>query len=142
VDRPIVVGTDGSESATKALGEAIRLAAGLQEPLHIVSAYKPLNLSGSKLPPEYAGTINAQSKVDAILADAQSRARAEGVKAEVHAVDGDPADALVDLAEKVEADLLVVGNKGLNSVKRFVLGSVPSKIVHSAPCSVHIVHTT
>ena len=64
------------------------------------------------------------------------------MKAELHAVTGDAANAIMSLAEEIDAGLIVVGNKGLGSLKRFVLGNVPSKIVHNSPCSVHIVHTT
>jgi nucleotide-binding universal stress UspA family protein len=141
MDGPIVVGTDGSDSAMMAVVEAIDLAKGLGRPLHIVSAYKPLPVSGG-LPPEFDGTVGALSQVEAVLADAASRARMGGVDPETHAVEGDPADALCNTAEKISASVLVVGNKGLNSVKRFILGSVPSKIVHNSPCSTHIVNTT
>jgi nucleotide-binding universal stress UspA family protein len=64
------------------------------------------------------------------------------VKASTRAVQGDPADAILDVADEISADLIVIGNKGIGSVKRFVLGNVPSKIVHNASCSTHIVHTT
>jgi nucleotide-binding universal stress UspA family protein len=55
---------------------------------------------------------------------------------------GDPANALLETAERVGADLLVIGNKGMSGVRRFVLGSVPNKISHHCPCSLLIVHTT
>src|SRR4051794_32613065 len=139
---PIVVGTDGSESATAAVLDAIKLAKALEEPLHILSAYKPVPTSGTDLPPEFAASVNSRSQVDSILTDVGSRANQAGVKAELHAVTGDAANAIMSLAEEIDAGLIVVGNKGLGSLKRFVLGNVPSKIVHNSPCSVHIVHTT
>jgi nucleotide-binding universal stress UspA family protein len=139
---PIVVGTDGSESATAAVIDAIKLAKALDEPLHIISAYKPVPMSGSDLPPEFAASVNSRSQVDSILNDVGSRSSQAGVKAELHAVTGDAANAILSLAEELDAGLIVVGNKGLGSLKRFVLGNVPSKIVHNSPCSVHIVHTT
>jgi len=141
VKGPIVVGTDGSETATKAVLEAIQLAKAFSAELHIVSAYKPVSVDASAIPAEFADSINSRSQVDAILDDVGSRARHAEVTVEVHAVTGDPADALLDLAEKVKADLIVVGNKGLGSVKRFLLGNVPSKVVHNSPCSTHVVHT-
>ena len=55
---------------------------------------------------------------------------------------GDPADAILDVAEEQGADLIVVGNKGMTGAKRFLLGSVPNKVSHHAPCSVLIVRTT
>ncbi len=139
---PIVVGTDGSDSATAAVLEAIELAKAFDATLHIVSAYRPLAVKASDLPPEFAGSVTSHSEVDNILNDVASRAKQAGVGTELHAVTGDPADAILSLAEEVDAHLIVVGNKGLGSIKRFVLGNVPSKVVHNAPCSTHIVHTT
>ena len=141
VNGPIVVGTDGSETATKAVLEAIQLAKAFDAQLHIVSAYKPISVSASDIPAEFADSVNSRSHVDAILDDMRSRANGAKVQVEVHAVTGDPADAILSLAEDVNADLIVVGNKGLGSVKRFILGNVPSKIVHNSPCSTHVVHT-
>lgn len=136
---PIVVGTDGSETATAALQEAIRLADKLGDELHIVSAYQPLT-SPAGLPAEYE--IRSDSAVTAVLDDAKARARVAGVTAEVHSRTGDPAEVLLDVAEEINASVIVVGNKGIGSVKRFVLGNVPSKVVHHSPCSTYVVHTT
>ena len=142
VNGPIVVGTDGSDTATKAVLEAIQLAKAFGADLHIVSAYKPISVSASAIPAEFADSVNSRSHVDAILEDMQARARGAGVQVEVHALTDDPADAILTVAENTKADLIVVGNKGLGSVKRFILGNVPSKIVHNSPCSTHVVHTT
>ena len=60
----------------------------------------------------------------------------------IHPVQGDPSDAILTTAEKIDADLVVVGNKGMTGKKRFILGSVPNNISHHAPCSVMIIHTT
>ena len=137
---PIVVGTDGSETATIAVQEAIRLASKLDQPLHIVSAYQPLSSSSVSLPAEYE--LRSDSAVSAVLDDATARARVGGVSAEVHARTGDPAEVLLDIAEEINASLIIVGNKGIGSVKRFVLGNVPSKVVHHSPCSTYVVHTS
>ena len=64
------------------------------------------------------------------------------LEVETHAREGDPADAILDVAEEQKADLIVVGNKGMTGAKRFLLGSVPNKISHHAPCSVMIIRTT
>jgi nucleotide-binding universal stress UspA family protein len=142
VKGPIVVGTDGSESATTAVLRAIELAKAFDATLHIVSAYRPVPIRTADLPPEFAATVNSRSEVDAILSDVESRARQQGVSVETHAVTGDAADALIEHAESINAELIVVGNKGLGSMRRFLLGNVPSKVVHHSPCSTHIVHTT
>jgi len=64
------------------------------------------------------------------------------MKVESHPTSGDPCDALIAVAQDVDADLIVVGSRGMTGVKRFVLGSVPNKIAHHAPCSVLIVDTS
>ena len=65
-----------------------------------------------------------------------------GVEVQTIARQGEPADAILDVAEEQNADLIVVGNKGMTGAKRFLLGSVPNKVSHHAPCSVLIVRTT
>jgi nucleotide-binding universal stress UspA family protein len=137
---PIVVGTDGSETATKALAEAIRLAGLLKEPLHVVSVYKPITGQGT-VPTEFQASVSPTSEVESVLADAVARARVGGVEATSHARTGDPAAVLLDVADEIGAGLVVVGNKGIGSAKRFVLGNVPGKVVHHSPCSTLVVHT-
>jgi nucleotide-binding universal stress UspA family protein len=61
---------------------------------------------------------------------------------ETFAREGDPADAILDVAEEREADLIVIGHKGMTGARRFLLGSVPNKVSHHAPCSVLIVRTS
>jgi nucleotide-binding universal stress UspA family protein len=139
----IVVGTDGSGSATNAVRSAISLAGPLQAKLVIVSAYA----DGSQRPAETEGApadIPVGPGVDAVaVVDAAAEvAEAAGVAVEREALVGDPADVLLSVAEQRGADLIVVGNKGMTGVQRFLLGSVPNKISHHSPCSVLIVHTT
>jgi len=64
------------------------------------------------------------------------------VNVNTYAREGDPADAILDVAEESGADLIIVGNKGMTGAKRFLLGSVPDKISHHAPCSVMIIRTS
>jgi len=80
--------------------------------------------------------------VDATLSDAADVVREAGLEVETFAREGDPADAILDVAEERDADLIVVGNKGMTGARRFLLGSVPNKVSHHAPCSVLIVRTT
>ena len=77
-----------------------------------------------------------------ILEGAAGPAQEAGVEVDTHPREGDPADAILDVAEEIGADLIVVGNKGMTGARRFLLGSVPNKISHHAPCSVYIVRTT
>ena len=146
----IVVGTDGSESAHVAVHRATQLAALTTGSLHIVSAYRPLSL-GSVAAAASAGAasvdVNQVNRSVAAGAEeacehAASEARRQNVPVEVHAVPGEPADALVALAESVGANLLVVGSRGMSGARRFVLGSVPNKVSHHCACSVLIVDTT
>ena len=136
----IVVGTDGSSTADVALRHAVDLAVAGDATLHVVSSYQPV--SG------HAGTaaehwdMLPDSSVDTLLAAAATTARGRGVKVEVHATRDDPADAVVKVAVEVNADAVVVGNKGMKGAKRFLLGSIPNKIAHNAPCTVIIVKTT
>jgi nucleotide-binding universal stress UspA family protein len=144
--RSIVVGTDGSETAGKAVEQAIELAVTLGASIEIVSAYEPvpaarLRSEAREAPPDLQWTINPREDVDAVLAEARERAEAAGVAVQAYAREGDPADAILDVAEERGADLIVVGNKGMTGAKRFLLGSVPNKVSHHAPCSVLIIRT-
>jgi nucleotide-binding universal stress UspA family protein len=139
----IVVGTDGSDTASHALREAADLARSTGAKLHIVSAYVPA--SGVKAEGALAREgwmVGPEVQVDAVLTEAMGSLHAEGIEAESHARKGDAADALLQVAAEHEADLIVVGNKGMTGTKRFLLGSVPNKISHHAPCSVLIVRTS
>jgi len=142
MDGPIVVGTDGSETAAIAVVEAIRLAQAFKKPLHIVTAYRPAALEVRGLPSEFGDSVRTTGVVDAILSEAAARARVASVNTHTHAVEGDAADAILAVAEELDAAVIVIGNKGIGSVKRFVLGNVPSKVVHHSPCSTYIVHTS
>ena len=143
----IVVGTDGSETARAAVRHAIELARQFGARLHIVSAYEPvsdLRPGGERVSmPAARWMVKARDDVLAILEEAAAEARASGVgEVETFARQGDAADAILDVAEEQRSDLVVVGHRGLTGAKRFLLGSVPNKVSHYAPCSVLIVRTT
>jgi nucleotide-binding universal stress UspA family protein len=143
----IVVGTDGSETADEAVSQAGDLAKQLGATLAIVSAFEPVPSSRlreerQQVPDDLAHTVGPREDVDATLAEAAKRSKEKGVDVETFARQGDPADAILDVAEEGNADLIVVGNKGMTGAKRFLLGSVPNKVSHHAPCSVLIVRTT
>jgi nucleotide-binding universal stress UspA family protein len=144
----IMVGTDGSPTAAAAVGEAITLASGVGARLLIVSAYEPiselrLREERRSAPPDAQWMVNPREDVLAVLERARELAAAGGVEqVETFARQGDAADAIIDIAEEQGCDLIVVGNRGMTGAKRFLLGSVPNKISHHAPCSVLIVRTT
>ena len=138
---PIVVGTDGSSTAEVAVAQATALASTFGQTLHIVSAFKPQHATGSAMPAELAAAINSNSWVDSVLQDAASRARIAGVEVVTHAKVGSPAEAILEVAEHESADLIVVGSRGIDSKSRFILGNVPSRVVHNSPCSTLVVNT-
>ena len=146
--RSIVVGTDGSETATKAVREAAELAAAIGAGLELVSAYEPVGTQRLKeearqVPDDMSWMVTPREDVEATLREAAEMVNEIGVTAvKTHAREGDPADAILDVAEEQSADLIVVGNKGMSGAKRFLLGSVPNKVSHHAPCSVLIIRTT
>jgi nucleotide-binding universal stress UspA family protein len=143
----IVVGTDGSDTAQKAVRAALDLAKQVGATVELVSAYEPvtnarLRREADQVPEDMQWMINAREEVDATLREAADEATAVGIEARIHARQGDPADAILDVAEEQKSDLIVVGNKGMTGAKRFLLGSVPNKVSHHAPCSVLIIRTT
>ena len=143
----IVVGTDGSDTAGEAVRQGIELAKLSGGTLDIVSAFEPVPKSRLReetgdIPGDVSYAVGPREDVNVILEAAAGPARAEGVQVETHAREGDPADAILDVAEEVKASVIVVGNKGMTGTRRFLLGSVPNKISHHAPCSVFIIRTT
>jgi nucleotide-binding universal stress UspA family protein len=143
----IVVGTDGSETAGEAVRQAIELARLTDAQLSIVSAYQPVSsrrVEGEQLdaPADVQHEIGPREDVNLVLESAAADARKAGVEAQVHPVQADPADAILNVAEETGADLIVVGNKGMTGTRRYFLSSVPNNISHHAPCSVIIVRTT
>jgi nucleotide-binding universal stress UspA family protein len=139
----IVVGTDGSETAKQAVAEAVRLAKALAAPLHVVSAYEPLNAKVTGAPKGAAEVWRPlpDDKVEGILTAAVSGIRLEGLEATAHALRKDPADALIEVADEVGASMIVVGSKGMHGARRLALGNVPNKVSHHAHCNVLIVAT-
>jgi len=148
VYRCIVVGTDGSTTAGEAVRQAAQLAQAFGAELHVVHAFQTVSPLATIGPDAGAAATalglpeQVETHARDILRRAADSAGAEGVRVETHLGTGDPAEALLETAERVGADLLVVGNKGMSGVRRFVLGSVPNKVSHHSHCSVLIVNTT
>jgi nucleotide-binding universal stress UspA family protein len=143
----IVVGTDGSETARKAVQQATALAKQVGASISLVSAFEPvsnqrLREESREVPKDLEWMVNPREDVEATLKDAAEEVEGAGVEVETFAREGDAADAILDVAEEQKADLIVVGNKGMTGAKRFLLGSVPNKVSHHAPCSVLIIRTT
>jgi nucleotide-binding universal stress UspA family protein len=140
----IAVGTDGTDTADKAVDFAIDLAKRYEARLVVISAYRPVSESRLKAeqkdaPEDIQWSINPTEDVDAALADAEEKAHAQGLETTTVAGEGHPVDILCRYAEEQSADVLVIGNKGM---QRRILGSVPNSVAHKAPCSVVVVKTT
>lgn len=139
----IVVGTDGSETAQRAVTEACALAKALDSQLHLVSAYEPVR--GARVAGSHGGAVEGveikpDAAVQSVVEESTAAARLAGVQVTVHTAKGDAADALLAIAAREKADLIVVGNRGMHGAKR-ILGSVPNKVSHQAKCHVLIVAT-
>jgi nucleotide-binding universal stress UspA family protein len=136
----IAVGTDGSSTATEAVRMAADLARRFEAKLVLVSAFQakgaPAKRSASV---ELQWAVSPAAQLREILARTEADLQREGIDCSTLVDGGDPADVLVRLATECEANLLVIGNKG---IRRRVLGSVPNTVTHKAPCSVLVVKTT
>jgi nucleotide-binding universal stress UspA family protein len=142
--KSVVVGTDGSPTASQAVETAARLARDWGAKLHIVVAYSSspggmASAMGSALADTGAGGAAAHSSAEKVGNEAKEKL-GSGIDAEVHAVSRHPADGIIEVAESVSADLIVVGSKGMTGARR-VLGSVPNSVAHGAPCACLIVKT-
>jgi nucleotide-binding universal stress UspA family protein len=144
MDDSIVVGTDGSDTAKVAVDEAVRLAKALGAEVHVVSAFEPLRGARVHGAPEGAAKVwqpLPHDAVEGILSQAAAGVRLAGVPVTTHAVQEDPADALISVAGTVDATMIVVGSKGMHGARRLTLGNVPNKVSHHARCNVLIVAT-
>jgi nucleotide-binding universal stress UspA family protein len=139
----IVVGTDGSERASKAVDEAMGFAEQVGGELHAVRVVHPAVEAG------YVESRSGQLVIDRVrqdmaVADRQlvDDADRRGISLVIHNPGGgDPADALLDMAESVNADVIVVGNRGIKNLTRFLQANVPNKVAHRSSRSVLIVNT-
>jgi nucleotide-binding universal stress UspA family protein len=141
----IVVGTDGSAGGTKAVDAAIRLAGLSGARLHVVVALRHLlgedvEDTRASLPAEFRDVFDPHAARHEALAEAVVEAEQAGVAVEGHDLHENPADAILDVAEQVGADLIVVGSRGFGFTKRLFLGSVSTRLAHHAQCSVLIVY--
>jgi nucleotide-binding universal stress UspA family protein len=139
----VAVGTDGSDRAEKAVAFAIEMAKRYQARLVAISSYHPvsetrLRKEQEEAPQEIQWSINPMEDVETILSSVESRGHAAGLEVTTVSSQGDPADVLVKQVEEQDADVLVVGNRGMN---RRILGSVPNTVTHKARCTVVVVKT-
>ncbi len=142
VFQTVVVGADDSPTAAEAVQKAIEVVKLTGGELHIVTAYKPVQFTAPAAEiDQYLKSLGTSHLAESLLAELASRARTAGVDVQVHQSTSAPADAICEVAADVNADLIVVGNKGMTGLRR-VLGSVPNSVAHQAPCAVLIAFTT
>lgn len=138
----IVVGTDGSATARAALAQAADMATGCGASLHVVHGAGTATVFGDSVM-AVPGPVTDRH-LTAIEHDLETQVaplRDQGVEVTVHVLAESGSDAVLTVAEQVDADLVVVGSQGMAGKRRFILGSVPNSVSHHAPCSVLIVHT-
>ena len=145
--RTIIVGTDGSGSALKAVEHAAEIAAALSVRVIVVCAYHPLTAKEQSILAAVVGPISmyqvagTDAATEALAAAKQRAIDAGAAEVVTTMVKGDPGQALLTVAREQAADLIVVGNRGINTLSGRLLGSVPSDVSQRAPCDVLIVHT-
>jgi|tagenome__1003787_1003787.scaffolds.fasta_scaffold20963562_2 nucleotide-binding universal stress UspA family protein len=145
MNQVIVVGTDGSPTADVAVQRAAALAKLTGARVELVSGYRHDNAAAlSAGAGMYAGDMTEEARKEAAgcLEETAAKLRSDGLEVETHCMRGDPANSLIDVAETTHADLIVIGSKGMHGGRRLMLGNVPNKVSHHAPCSVMIVRTT
>ena len=140
----VAVGTDGSPTAAIAVDFAIDLAEKYGAKLVVISSYRAVSedrlaKEQREAPEDVQWSINPTEEVDNTMSDVEEKAHERGLETTTVAAEGDPADILCRYAEEQNADVLVIGNKGMH---RRLLGSVPNSVAHRAPCSVVVVKTT
>jgi nucleotide-binding universal stress UspA family protein len=135
----VVVGADDSPTAAEAVRQAIDLVKLTGGRLHIVTAYAHQQLTSGGAG-EPTRTVSSAEFAQGLLDDLASDARLVGVDVTVHSEPGHPAPVILQVAAEVNADLIVIGNKGMKGARR-MLGSVPNSIAHDATCSVLIAST-
>ena len=139
----VVVGTDGSLTADKAVARAAELVSQVGGSLHIVTAYRPSTpqkAGGERasVSEEYDSGPSPDDEARAVLRSAGALALQGGIAAETHAREGDPAKVLLSVSAELDAELIVVGSKG---VARRIFGSVPNSVTQNASCDVLVVYT-
>jgi nucleotide-binding universal stress UspA family protein len=141
--RTIVVGTDGSGSAQRAVEQAVELAAADQARLVIVTAFARTDATpDERVPADVRWMTTDPNEAERHAREGRRLAAEQGLSdVVVQALEGEPADELLEAADTFSADLIVVGSVGLTGGSRFLLGSVASSVLHHAPCDVLVVHT-
>lgn len=136
----IVVGTDGSPNAEAAVRKAADIAKGTGALVHLVCAYPDAPNYGANIASSAKrDPVDLRSVAESVVARAEREVEALGVAVMTHVREGSAAHVILDVAQEESADLVVVGARGLTGLRRFLLGSVSSKLAHHTTCSLMIV---
>ncbi|BCU66575.1 universal stress protein UspA [Sulfolobales archaeon HS-7] len=138
--KKVLVGYDGSSHSKKALEVAVEIASKFDADLYIVEAVDTATIIGmgqSPIPQELIDQLFSRAKDDVKQASELAKGKVHSVSGEV--LDGDPANAILEYAERVKADLIVTGTRGLSTWKKLFLGSVSSRIVSESKVPVLVV---
>jgi len=139
----ILVGVDGSESSRRAATVAAELASSTGATLHVLTAVDPRSVGGAQSEPGSLGDLRVVTPgetAEAIAAEVAHSLTGVTPHVESSPIQGKPADALVEEAKRLGADLIVVGNRRVQGIGR-ILGSVATDVAQHAPCDVYIVKT-
>jgi len=144
--KKILVGTDGSPPSLKSVREAAFLAKSFGSELLVVCAYEPVDQATlekwkDEAPTDFAWRFSPSSGAETAAEKGREASMEMGVEPRAIIEEGEAGDALIRVAEREGVDLIVVGNRGMAGATRFLLGSVPNKVSHHAPCDLLIVHT-
>ncbi len=141
----VVVGSDGSDTAQLAVRDAAALAASDGARLVIVTAYEPVASPGAGrqgVPPDISWTVSDVNQAEERIKQGKKVATSAGVGTVMTIANaGSPADVVLDAARTYDADLIVVGSRGLTRGAHAIVGSVAATVAHHAPCDVMIVRT-
>ena len=133
-----IVGIDGSDTAAEAARRAGSLAA-TGGTVHVVCAYVGRDSSTIQVGSD-SFVVSSTAAAEQVAEQQAARFRSQGITATAAAVEGKPAPVLIDEAARIQADVIVVGNRRMQGVAR-ILGSVANEVAHNAPCDVLIVKT-
>jgi nucleotide-binding universal stress UspA family protein len=137
--KTVAVGTDGSATAAEAVKAATEMARRFEAELVLLGVFYDNSTSPAAEDPELEWASNPSARLRELLDRTEKDVRGSGIECRTLSDSGDPGEVLVRLAEACEADVLVIGNRGMH---RRVLGSVPNTVTHRAPCSVLLIKTT
>jgi nucleotide-binding universal stress UspA family protein len=139
----ILVGTDGSESADKAVDHALKLAKLTGGKVHVVTAWQsiPAMALSGQMGPAVPIAVDDGAWVTELHDRSVAQGKRMGVPVQGHSVQGPAAQVIVELAQELEADLVVVGDAGMHGLRGH-LASVPNSVAHKCPCAVLVVPTT